>query len=162
MTLYEYLIETCRSCIGGRIPYEHIAVDLEGRTITLGKKVLLHNGVLTPLSPVRELIDFSGDPYTEIERLYHQFKHSVPSRMERVNRGYFRALSPDRLTMEELEKNMHRMEARVQLEAFICLSACTGLIAWKNPGHYFWQGNDPDCIIYKNWISKGENANGKV
>lgn len=159
MTLYDHLIQTCQRCAQGEIPYERITIDLNARSILLGDMLLLNHGTPTSIAPVHELICFEGDPYAEIERLYAQFKRSVPVRMERVNKGYFKALSSDALTMEELENNLPRTEARIKLEAFICLASCAGLIPWHIPRHFFWRGNDPDCIIYRNWILKEETTN---
>lgn len=156
MTLYDYLIQICQRCAQGELPYEHISINLDSRSIFLNDQLLLDQGVPTNLSPTTVLIGFEGDPYAEIERLYAQFKRSVPGRQEKVNKGYFKALSSDALTMEELENNLRRTEARVRLEAFICLGACAGIIPWHVPRYYFWQGSDPDCIIYRNWILKEE------
>lgn len=159
MTLYDHLIQTCQRCAQGEIPYERITIDLNARSILLGDRLLLDHGVPTSIAPVLELICFEGNPYAEIERLYAQFKRSVPVRMERVNKGYFKALSSDALTMKELENNLPRTEARIRLEAFICLASCAGLIPWHIPRHFFWRGSDPDCIIYRNWILKEETTN---
>ena len=133
MTLYDHLIQTCQRCAQGEIPYERITIDLNTRSILLGDMLLLDHGVPTSVTPRQELICFEGDPYAEIERLYAQFKRSVPVRMERVNKGYFKALSSDALTMEELENNLPRTEARIRLEGFICLASCAGLIPWHIP-----------------------------
>ena len=152
MTLYDYLIRTCQRCAEGDIPYEPISIDLTTRTILIGEQPAFHHGMLSDALHVHGLICFEGDPYAEIERLYAQYKRSVPSKHERLNNGYFKALSSDALSMEELEHNLPRNEARLRLEAFICLGASAGLIRWHVPRHFFWRGADPDCIIYRNWI----------
>ena len=55
--------------------------------------------------------------------------------------------------MRELEENMPRSQARIELEGFILLAASVGLISWDNPKHFFWRSqNDPDCIVYRDWI----------
>ena len=153
MTVYEYLLDTCKRFSNGKIPFEPIAIDLDSRTIRVGLQTLVQNGkIADAFAELDGFIRFNGNPYLEIERLYAQYKRSVPAKRERINKGPFKALSSDQLTMWELENNMPRMEARVQLEAFICLGACEGLIPWHIPNHFFWQGSDPDCIIYRNWI----------
>ena len=162
MTLYEHLIHTCQRCADGEIPYEPVSIDLNTRTICIGGKLALDRGHPAEDLPVVGLICFDGDPYAEIERLYAQYKRSVPSRHERLNRGYFKALSSDALTMRELEYNMRRSEARVRLEGFICLAACEGLIPWHVPRHFFWRGSDPDCIVYRNWIIEEDYLNEQV
>lgn len=162
MTLYDYLIRTCQRCAEGDIPYELISIDLNTRTILIGEQPVLHHGMLSDALRVHGLICFEGDPYAEIERLYAQYKRSVPSRHERLNKGYFKALSSDALSMQELENNMRRTEARIRLEGFICLASCEGLIPWYIPRHFFWRGTDPDCIVYRNWILKEEILNEQV
>lgn len=153
MTVYEYLLDTCKGFSHGEIPFEPIAIDLGGRTIRIGLRTLVQSGrIVDAFAEWDGFIRFEGDPYLEIERLYAQYKRSVPTKREQINKGPFKALSSDQLTMWELENNMPCMEARVQLEAFICLGACEGLIPWKIPNHFFWQGSDPDCIIYRDWI----------
>ena len=103
------------------------------------------------------LIAFDGDPYAEIERLYARYKRSVPNRHEKLNKGYFKALSSDALTMEELMDNMPRPQARLELEGFILLASAAGLIPWKVPRRFFWQSpHDPDCIVYRDWIIHNE------
>lgn len=159
MTLYEYLIRTCQRCAEGDIPYEPISIDLNTRTIRIGEQLVLQHGVLADDMHLNELICFEGNPYAEIERLYAQYKRSVPSRYERLNKGYFKALSSDALTMQELENNMHRTEARIRLEGFICLASCEGRIPWPISRHFFWRGADPDCIVYRNWIIKEDYLN---
>lgn len=160
MTLYDYLIRTCQRCAEGDIPYEPISIDLSMHSIQIGERLVLSQGMLADDVHMTGLIRFDGDPYAEIERLYAQYKRSVPSRHERLNKGYFKALSSDALSMHELESNMRRTEARVRLEGFICLASCAGLIPWHIPRHFFWRGTDPDCIVYRNWIVfKEENLN---
>lgn len=98
------------------------------------------------------LINFTGDPYTEIERLYAQFKRSVPRKGDRPDKGNFKAVSSDSLSYAELGENMPRQQARILLEGFILLAAAAGILTWKNPRHFFWMGSDPDLIIYRDWV----------
>lgn len=146
MTIYEYIVEEARQH-GTTIHF-----DLKNHDIRIGKHYILKDGKPTT-NTFDGLIEFEGDPYAEIERLYAQFKRSVPNRHEKLNRGYFKALSSDALTMDELINNKPRIEARYELEGFIVLASSAGLIPWNNPKHFFWQSHtDPDCIIYKEWI----------
>lgn len=153
MTVHDYLMETYQGFSQGQ-PFRPIQIDLNTHTVQVGTQVLVRHGCLMPKRhPLLEgLIHFDGDPYAEIERLYAQYKRSVPTRREPLSHGAFRALSSDQLTMQELENNMSRPEARLRLESFICLGACAGIIPWREPRHFFWQGHDPDCIVYREWI----------
>ena len=164
MTVYEFLIHTARSYSdvvnGGKT--EEIRIDLTHKSIWSDKLCIMRNGQLLRQSirlesgevcKLEGLIDFEGDAYGEIERLYAQFKRSVPNRHVKLNKGYFKALSSDSLTMQELMDNMPRPEARMALEGFILLASVNGLIPWHNPKYFFWQSaTDPDCIVYRDWI----------
>ena len=172
MTVYEFLIHAARSYTGvvngGKT--EDIRIDLTRKSIWSGRLHIMRGGkVLRPsvrlengeVCELHGIIDFEGDPYAEIERLYAQFKRSVPNRHVRLNRGYFKALSSDALSMQELMDNMPRPEARLALEGFILLASVAGLVPWRNPRHFFWQSpNDPECIVYRDWIMNEVAANG--
>lgn len=170
MTVYEFLKQAAQSHSavvgGGRT--DEIRCDLATHSITSGTKAIVENGCVVLPAIVLEngdtftldgLIDFDGDPYAEIERLYAQYKRSVPNRHEKLNEGYFKALSSDALFMEELMDNVPRPKARLELEGFILLASAAGLLPWQNPRHFFWQSpTDPDCIIYREWVL-GDDAN---
>ena len=166
MTVYEFLIHAARSYSGvvngGKT--EEIRIDLTHKSIWSDKLCIMRNGKLLMQSVRLEngevcelegIIDFEGDAYGEIERLYAQFKRSVPNRHVKLNKGYFKALSSDSLTMQELMDNIPRPEARMALEGFILLASVKGLIPWHNPKYFFWQSaTDPDCIVYRDWVMK--------
>ena len=170
MNTYDFLLsiaKTHTSIIGGG-KTDEIRFDLPGKSIWSSHLPIVVDGtIVTPQIALNDgsiyqlngLISFGGNPYAEIERLYAQYKRSVPNRHERLNRGYFKVLSSDALTMAELIENQPRVEARYALEGFIVLASAAGLIPWTNPRHFFWQSTtDPDCIIYRDWIMKEELA----
>ena len=164
MTVYEFLIHAARSYSGvvngGKT--EDIRIDLERKSIWSERLCIMRNGKIVHPSIRLEngeeyqldgLIDFEGDVYSEIERLYVQFKRSIPNRHVKLNKGYFKALSSDSLTMQELMDNMPRPEARMALEGFILLASVAGLVPWHNSKYFFWQSStDPDCIVYRDWV----------
>jgi len=138
-----------------------IRIDLEKRRLQYKDTVIIDGGKMIAASVVMTdgvAVAFDGimepcdDPYMEVEKLYAQFKRSVPGKQERLNKGAFKAYSSDALSYEELENNMPRLTARILLEGFIVLAACVGLLRWHNPKHFYWQGSDPDLILYRNWI----------
>lgn len=156
MTVYEYLTITASTELVDRF---HI--NLFQRYLFLDALPIIQKGLITFTSVLLpdgrpdildSLIQFDENPYTEIERLYTQFKRSVPNKHERLNKGCFKAVSSDLLTMKEMENNLPRQEARLLLEGFVLLASAAGLIPWHNPTHFFWQGADPDLILYRDWI----------
>ena len=169
MTVYEFLKQAAQShsAVVGGGKTEDIRCDLTAHSIWSGMKPIVLGGKIVARCVSMEngdtfalegLINFDGDPYAEIDRLYTQYKRSVPNRHEKLNRGYFKALSSDALTMEELMDNVSRPQARLESEGFILLASAAGLIPWQNPRHFFWQSsNDPDCIVYRDWIIHNED-----
>lgn len=166
MTIYEFLklAAQAHSTIIGGGKTDDLRFDLPSKSIWSGRlfilrdgepklrRIFLSNGAVCEIDG---LISFEGNPFAEIERLYAQYKRSVPSRHDRLNKGYFKVLSSDSLTMQELKENMPRVEARYMLEGFIVLASAAELIPWPVPKHFFWQSmNDPECIVYRNWILK--------
>lgn len=170
MTIYEFLQCAAQAHTGilGGGRTDELQLDLARKSIHSGRLCIVRDGQIVlhrvyfadgTICELDGLIEFSGDPYAEIERLYAQFKRSVPNRHERLNRGNFKALSSDALTMQELEENMPRLQARYMLEGFILLASAAGLIPWRVPSHFFWQSEtDPECIVYRNWIIEEETA----
>lgn len=157
MTVYEYLSLTAGTELADRF---HI--DLFHRCLLLDTLPILQKGIIPVASvPLPDrchatldgFIQYDGEPYAEIERLYEQFKRSVPGKHVRLNKGSFKAVSSDLLTMEELENNMPRREAQLLLEGFVLTASAAGLIPWRNPAHFFWQGTDPNLILYRDWIA---------
>ena len=148
MTLYEALVDLAHN------GYNKIHIDLANKTIKVGKQIVLENSELKQhkikvgnvLYEFDELIDYKQD----IDDLYKQYKYSVPS--EKDMRGYFKALGSNELSDAQLVLGMHRYEARIRLEAYLALAAITGIEVWPNEKHWYWQGNDKDFVILKQYM----------
>ena len=146
MTIYEELIKKVSE--GSRFN-----INFETRTMKIGKKKVIDNGEYGD----KELISIKiNDPLDIIENLYSQYKFSIPSeRSENKRRGYFKALSANELTDEELICGERREVARARLEGFILCMILNGKLTWDEftMGKWFWQSNnDPDLVILKKWI----------
>lgn len=146
MTIYEELIQKVSE--GSRFN-----INFETRTMKIGKKKVIDNGEYGG----KELISIKiNDPLDIIENLYSQYKFSIPSeRSENKRRGYFKALSANELTDEELICGERREVARARLEGFILCMILNGKLTWDEftMGKWFWQSNnDPDLVILKKWI----------
>ena len=156
MFVYDWLQKTALSDEAFKLD-----VDLATRMIRYGNTTIIDGGKLQSASITmsdESIVQFEGvmafaaEPYAEIEKLYAQFKRSVPNKHERLNKGNFKACSSDALTFQELENNMPRLNARLLLEGFIVSAASARLIPWRVPSHFYWQGADKDLIVYRNWI----------
>lgn len=148
MTIYDELIQKVSE--GSRF-----SIDLENRTMKIGKKKIVNNGEYGD----KELINIkTDDPLDIIENLYSQYKFSIPSeRSESKRRCYFKALPANELTDEELICGVRREVARARLEGFILCMILNGKLTWDEftMGKWFWQSNnDPDLVILKKWIVK--------
>ena len=93
-----------------------------------------------------------------IEELYKNYKYSTPSeKSERYKqRNYFKALSPDEMTDEELVNGEDRNVAQAKLEGFILCASLAGYLTWdeKKMGKWFYQGKDKDLVILREWIEE--------
>ena len=140
---------------------ETSSVDFEKRTMKVGKDYLIKNG---EYDTSRELFaKLYDEPYSVhsvlhmIKELYHNYKYSLPSeRSDNKRRKYFKALSIDELTDEQLMVAQRREPAQAALEGFVLCSIIAGHLVWDESvmgGKWFYQRpSDPDLIILKSWI----------
>lgn len=142
MTIYEQFIEKVTNGSEFKTSFENKSLKVDGRyVIKNGKSV-----------DNMRLIDFDGDTYAEIERLYIEYKHSMPTeRSEKNRKTYFKALSSEELTDEEMIFGEVRAVAQARLEGFVLCMSLLGKIEIAD-SKWFWQGKDKDLIILKNWI----------
>lgn len=149
MTLYEALIDLAKN------GYNKIHIDLTEKTINVGKQIVLENGQLKQHKiKVGDMVyEFEDliETKLNIEDLYKQYKYSVPSERD-GGKCYFKALVANELTDAELVLGMPRLEAKVRLEAYLALSVVKGIEAWPNGKHWYWQGNDKDFVILKQYM----------
>ena len=145
---------------------ETFSIDFEKRSMKVGKDYLIKNGeydVSQGLFP-----KLHPEPYSlhvvlhTIRDLYHTYKHSLPSeRNDKKRRKYFKALSVDELTDEQLMCARPRESAQAALEGFILCSILAGHLVWDEDvmqGKWFYQSkNDPDLVILKSWIENKNN-----
>ena len=96
-----------------------------------------------------------------IRDLYTSYKYSLPSeRNDNKRRRYFKALSVDELTDEQLIKADKRETRQAALEGFILCSILTGQLKWDEAimGKWFYQSvSDPDLVILRSWIENKNN-----
>ena len=109
----------------------------------ISPKDLLCMGWVNPLNE---------NPWSWVEFLYQEFKHSAPS--ENSNKkSYFKALSVDELTDKELAFNIDRDFGQCLIEGYILLASLQGWLKWEHGSYWFWQSKtDENLIVIKNWI----------
>ena len=158
MTIYEELIQ--RVSEG-----QTFHIDFVKRTMKIGKQKIIDNG---QYDENRTLIDDVDDIFDTLEvlcsvkYLYRKYKYSLPSeRSDNKRQKYFKALSVDELTDEELMSAEGREGAQAKLEGFILCMILMGKFTWLEDimGKWFWQSKeDPDLVILRSWV---ENKNNK-
>ena len=146
MTIYEELISRV-------FDGENFHIDFEKRTMKIGKDKVVLCG---EYNRKRKLIEFDGYVLKTIYELYQNYKYSLPSeRSDSKRKGYFKALSVNELTDEQMATGERREVAKAKLEGFILCTILTGQLVWDEQimGKWFYQsGNDPDLVILRSWI----------
>ena len=98
---------------------------------------------------------------SNIEQLYQEYKHSVPSeRSESHRRYYFKALPEKELSDEDMMYGERREVARCKLELYVLMQLLRGNLWWDNSwGTWFWcSENDKDLIILRDWIEPNKGG----
>lgn len=123
-------------------------IDLVQKTLKIdGKEIMLEGNLIDETD-----VNLSFDPWEILEMLYTQYKRSVPSERHNGNRSYFKALSVEELTDNEIAFNASRNYCQAQLEGYVLLGSLKGWLTWQNEKHWFWQGNDKQLVVLKEWI----------
>ena len=134
-------------------------IDFQKRSLKVDKQWIVKDGHCGLPRDFLLLSDYEidTDVLSYIEYLYEQYKYSLPS--EKSNRKYklyFKALSVDDMTDEDMVFGKRRETAQFRLEAFILFSILNGKLTWNEEtmGKWFWQSKtDPDLVILKQCIT---------
>ena len=136
-----------------------VKVNLKQKSLALNRQILIDNGEnLTDM----ELIDENDlivlnvqnlKDFDALEELYQKYKHSVPSEKSLCNKPYFKALSYEELSDEDMIYGIPRNVAQVMLETYILVMSIKGKLIWENDKHWFWQSEkDKDFVLLREYI----------
>ena len=140
-------------------------VDLINKSLWINRKQVIKEGeIVNEQDKSKDLICASDlhcigwveslieNPWNWIEFLYQEYKHSVPS--EHSNkRSYFKALSVDELTDDELAFNIDRDFGQCLIEGYILLASLQGILKWEFGSHWFYQSQeDEDLVVLRNFV----------
>lgn len=150
MSIY---LETLKRVEGG----ERFHVDFEKRTMKVGGEVIINKGEYDTSKELYEGEIYSPEVLLHmIRELYRNYKYSLPSeRSDSKRKKYFKALSVDELTDEQLIVGQPRELAQFALEAFVLCTILSGDFEWDEDLHGKWfyqRPSDPDLIILRSWI----------
>lgn len=134
-------------------------VNFQKRTCRINGKVVVDNlqydGCLGIYPSTEE------EMISNIEQLYQEYKHSVPSeRSESHRHYYFRALPEKELSDEDMMYGERREVARCRLELYVLFCIILSRLTW-NPswGSWFWcSEKDKDLVILKDWIEPNKGG----
>ena len=140
---------------------ETFHINFEKRNMKVGKDYLIKNGEHDANKCLFPCM--YNNPYSlrvtlhQIRELYRNYKYSLPSeRSDSKRKKYFKALSVDELTDEQLMRADKRETAQAALEGFVLCSIIAGHLVWDDEvmnGKWFWVSrSDSDLIILKSWI----------
>lgn len=152
MTIYDSTVERVRKGAAFK-------VSLENRTLVVNGKKVIDNGKYEGELGIPQLT--LGSALEQIEYLYDQYKHSVPSeRSERKHRQYFKALNEEDLDDDDMRFGLLRDETQVSLELSVLCFILNGSFVWdeQNMGKWFWQSSkDKDLVILRQWVDNNIN-----
>ena len=122
-------------------------INLVEKTLKIDGKEIVLEGNLIDETDVG-----SGSPFDILETLYLSFKRSVPSESHNGNRPYFKCVSVEDLTDDEIAFNEPRSRAQFELECYVLFASVLGWLKMENENHWFWQGTDKELVVLKEWI----------
>ena len=134
-------------------------IDFQKRNMKVGKDYLIKNGEYDTSKNLMDMADdiqSIDDAIAHIESTYPFYKYSLPSeRNDGKRRKYFKALSIEELSDEQLMVAGSREVEQARLEGFILCAILCGKFQWDEEklGKWFWQSKvDSDLVILKNWV----------
>lgn len=144
---------------------ETFHIDFEKRTAKVGKEWLIKADETYTTEDLFGKYWPDHDLYAilhMIRELYRGYKYSLPSeRSDSKRRKYFKALSIEELTDEQLMVAQKRETAQARLEGLILCSILAEQLMWDEDvmdGKWFYQDKkDSDLIILKAWIENKNN-----
>lgn len=135
---------------------ERFYINFEKQIMKVGGETIIDNGEYDSSKTLFDGAYDSKSLLDMIAELYKIYKYSLPSeRSDAKRKKYFKALSIDELTDEELIVGMPREKAQYMLEAFILCMIVDGYFVWDEElhGKWFYQcPSDPDLIILRSWV----------
>lgn len=126
-----------------------LQINLDTKTIKNGKMYLLKNGI--PMNGYK--INENPITFELLETLYTIYKHSVPNGIK-YKKTYFKALTYDELSTEDLILGANRQTSKENLELAIISGVLNGSLIWPDETKWFWQSeNDKDFILLRKWMT---------
>ena len=137
-------------------------IDFEKRNMKVGKEYLIKDGNFDETKNLLSgYVEVSANTLKAalhtIEQLYQTYKYSLPSeRSDNKRKRYFKALSMEEITDEQLMVAERREVACAALEGFVLCMVISGQLVWDEEimqGKWFWQSKtDSDLVLLRSWV----------
>lgn len=139
---------------------ETFHINFEKRNMKVGNDYLIKEGEFDESRGMFKFCEHCNSINTILDRigqLYKYYKYSLPSeRSDSKRRKYFKALSIDKITDEQLMVAERRETSQAALEGFVLCMIVSGQLVWDEKimnGKWFWQSNnDPDLVVLRSWV----------
>jgi hypothetical protein len=135
---------------------EKFYINFEELTLKIGNKTIIKKGVYDNSQELYEGHYDLNECIENIRKLYKIYKYSQPSeRSDKKRTKYFKALSLEELTDEQLILGERREVAQYKLEAFILCAILKNDLLWDENKLGKWFYHDPietDLVFLKQWI----------
>lgn len=131
---------------------DFVTIDLYNDFIKVGKEIYK---AIPDKKGNRLFANLSWEDVQEnLNNAYWTYAHSVPTKREsnKERHSYFKALSINELSEEDLMVATDREWSRLLLEMTVLLLKVDGYVEPKNLGWYWKSSKYPDFVILKDWI----------
>lgn len=128
-----------------------ITVDINTLSAYKNGTAFIQNGI--PLDGYK--ISEEKITFEMLERLYDEYKHSVPNGTKYTR---FKALSAEELDLNRLVNGQNRQKAQEKLEMALLTGILNKSLVWPDPKKWFWQSErDKDFVLLRKWFQTGVN-----
>lgn len=132
-------------------------VNFKERTIRVNKQVYS----VSDIEYGKDMPDISEKDFMDVlYSAYETYKHSVPSeRSDSHKKSYFKALSYEKLSDDDILYGEPREFTRFVLEVMFLRGVSEGKLKWHDEwGSWFWQSEkDKDLVILRDWVEPKKN-----
>lgn len=143
MNLYEEILEKVANGYRFNINLQERTINIDKRKYDLNKISRKNYGI--GFLDMPEVLD-------ELERLYKEYKYSLPTERSERKKRYFYAVPVEELTVQQMCTGIPREFAQAKLELWLLFNIMNGNFQWtEDMGKWYWHGTDKDLIILKGW-----------
>lgn len=146
MTIYESLIDRVKNG-------EDFYVNFKKGTVKVGSVSVIEKNKPFDTDTLLLSEDMTTNITDTLEKLYEDYKYSVPSAASEYKSSYFSAIPDSELDEFHFLTGLPRLVAQARLEIYIACLKAAGLFKLDFGTGWFWQSpNDKDLVILRKWV----------